>query len=75
MAEKNTATSGDVLLDIKVADASWLYKFYLNQEKKILATSSVVFILLLWEMMGGVLSAYNPIPVLRINPMFMSAPF
>ena len=24
--------------------------------------------------MGGVLSVYNPIPFLRINPMFMSAP-
>ncbi len=74
MAEKNTARSAEVFLDIKVADASRLYKFYLNQEKKILATSSVIFFLLLWELMGGVLSAYNPIPFLRINPMFMSAP-
>ena len=24
--------------------------------------------------MGGALSVYNPIPILRINPMFMSAP-
>jgi len=24
--------------------------------------------------MGGALSVYNPIPFLRINPMFMSAP-
>src|SRR5437879_6302706 len=30
--------------------------------------------LTLWEFMGGALSAYNPIPFLRINPMFMSAP-
>ena len=30
--------------------------------------------LVLWEFMGGALSIYNPIPVLRINPMFMSAP-
>lgn len=64
----------EVLLDIKVAEASWLYKFYLNQEKKILGTLSVTLFLLLWEFMGGALSAYNPISILRVNPMFMSAP-
>ncbi|MBI2366477.1 MAG: hypothetical protein HYV01_15945 [Deltaproteobacteria bacterium] len=66
--------AAEVFLDVKLADASWLYRFYLNQEKKILATSSVILFLFLWELMGGVLSAYNPIPFLRINPMFMSAP-
>jgi ABC-type nitrate/sulfonate/bicarbonate transport system permease component len=64
----------DVLLDVSVADASRLYKFYLNQESKILGASAVIVFLLLWEFMGGALSAYNPVPFLRINPMFMSAP-
>ncbi len=67
-------TAEEVLLDVKVADASKLYKFYLNQEKKILGALSVIVFLVLWEFMGGAWSVYNPIPVLRINPMFMSAP-
>jgi NitT/TauT family transport system permease protein len=66
--------TAEVLLDVRVAEASWLYKFYLNQEKKILGTTAVILFLTLWEFMGGTLSAYNPIPFLRINPMFMSAP-
>ena len=28
-------TAEEVLLDVRVAEASWLYKFYLIQEKKI----------------------------------------
>jgi ABC-type nitrate/sulfonate/bicarbonate transport system permease component len=67
-------TAEEVLLDVKVADASKLYKFYLTQEKKILGALSVVVFLVLWEFMGGAWSVYNPIPILRINPMFMSAP-
>jgi ABC-type nitrate/sulfonate/bicarbonate transport system permease component len=64
----------EVLLDVKVADASWLYKFYLNQEKKLLGLLSVTVFLIVWEFMGGAWSIYNPIPILRVNPMFMSAP-
>ncbi|HEY2990128.1 MAG TPA: ABC transporter permease [Candidatus Binatia bacterium] len=64
----------EVLLDVKVADASWLYKFYLNQEKKLLGLLSVSVFLIVWEFMGGAWSIYNPIPILRVNPMFMSAP-
>jgi ABC-type nitrate/sulfonate/bicarbonate transport system permease component len=64
----------EVLFDVRVAEASWLYKFYLNNEKKILGVTSVTFFLLLWEFMGGPVSVYNPIPILRVNPMFMSAP-
>lgn len=73
MANEKLVTD-DVLLDVKVADASRLYKFYLNQESKILGTAAVILFMLLWEFMGGTLSAYNPIPFLRVNPMFMSAP-
>ncbi len=62
------------LLDVRVAEASKLYKFYLLQEKKILGTLAVTLFLTLWEFMGGVWSVYNPIPFLRINPMFMSVP-
>lgn len=64
----------EVLLDVKVAEASWFYKFYLNNEKKILGAISVAFFLVLWEFMGGPVSAYNPFPLLRVNPMFMSSP-
>lgn len=67
-------TAEQVLLDVKVADASKLYKFYLNHEKKLLGILSVSLFLILWEFMGGAWSIYNPIPVLRVNPMFMSAP-
>ena len=68
------AAADQILLDIRVAEASRLYKFYLNQESKILGTFAVIVFMLLWEFMGGALSVYNPIPFLRINPMFMSAP-
>ena len=64
----------EVLLDVKVAEASWFYKFYLNNEKKILGAISVAFFLILWEFMGGPVSVYNPFPLLRVNPMFMSSP-
>jgi ABC-type nitrate/sulfonate/bicarbonate transport system permease component len=64
----------EVLLDAKFADVSRLHKFYLNQEKKLLGAAAILVFLLLWEFMGGALSIYNPIPFLRVNPMFMSAP-
>ncbi len=56
----------EMLLDVRVADASKLYKFYLNQEKKILGTVSVVLFLAVWELVGNVYQ--------WINPLFMSAP-
>ncbi len=74
MAEQNMTAEEELLLDVKVAEASWLYKFYLKQEKKILGVTSVILFLLIWEFMGGSLSVYNPIPFLQVNPMFMSAP-
>ena len=64
MANQNE--SAEVLLDVKVADASRLYKFYLNQEKKILGGVSVALFLIVWELVGNVFQ--------WINPMFMSAP-
>ena len=57
---------GELLLDVKIAEASKLYKFYLNQEKKILGTISVGIFLVLWELVGNTFQL--------INPMFMSAP-
>jgi ABC-type nitrate/sulfonate/bicarbonate transport system permease component len=54
------------LLDVKVAEASSAYKFYLNNEKKILGTSAVIIFLSAWELVGNTLGL--------INPMFMSAP-
>ncbi len=65
MANQNIAAE-EVLLDVRVAEASRLYKFYLNQEKKILGTLAVVLFLSIWELIGGVFQL--------INPMFMSAP-
>ena len=65
MADQNESTQ-ELLLDVRVAEASRLYKFYLNQEKKILGTASVIIFLAIWELVGNVLQL--------INPMFMSAP-
>src|SRR2546423_11627505 len=65
MADQNMATE-EVLLDVRVAEASNLYKLYLNHEKLILGTLSVGLFLLVWEMVGNVYQI--------INPMFMSAP-
>ncbi|HUK41173.1 MAG TPA: ABC transporter permease [Candidatus Acidoferrales bacterium] len=56
----------ELLLDIRVAEASRLYKFYLRQEKKILGATAVLIFLVIWELVGNVLQL--------INPMFMSAP-
>lgn len=58
--------SEELLLDVRVAEASWLYKFYLNQERKILGTISVAIFLIAWELVGSVYQV--------VNPMFMSAP-
>ena len=55
----------EVLLNLEVADASKFYRFYLNQEKKILGTIAVVLFLVVWELVGNVYQL--------INPMFMSA--
>jgi NitT/TauT family transport system permease protein len=65
MADQGNAAE-EVLLDVRVAEASRLYKFYLNQEKKILGTASVIIFLLIWELVGNTFQL--------INPMFMSAP-
>jgi ABC-type nitrate/sulfonate/bicarbonate transport system permease component len=64
MANQNE--SAELLLDVKVADASRVYKFYLNQEKKILGGLAVALFLIVWELVGNVFQ--------WINPMFMSAP-
>jgi ABC-type nitrate/sulfonate/bicarbonate transport system permease component len=64
MADQTAQQEG--LLDVRVAEASNLYKFYLNQEKKILGTTAVVVFLTVWELTGNTLQL--------INPMFMSAP-
>src|SRR5882757_1649891 len=60
------AAQEEQLLDIRVAEASAAYKFYLNQERKILGTIAVVGFLLTWETIGNWAGL--------INPMFMSAP-
>ncbi|MGE5304532.1 MAG: ABC transporter permease [Alphaproteobacteria bacterium] len=65
MADQNMATE-ELLLDVRVAEASKLYKFYLNQEKKILGSVAVAIFLITWELVGNVYQL--------VNPMFMSAP-
>jgi NitT/TauT family transport system permease protein len=60
------ANTAEVLLDVKVAEASALYKFYLNQEKKVLGAAAVAIFLGIWELVGNTFQL--------INPMFMSAP-
>ncbi len=61
-----TQSAQEILLDVRVAEASRLYKFYLNQEKKILGTLAVAVFLFLWELVGNIYQ--------WVNPMFMSAP-
>jgi len=65
MANQHIAQE-EVLLDVRVAEASPLYKFYLNQERKILGTTAVILFLATWEAIGNTFQL--------INPMFMSAP-
>lgn len=65
MANQNESAD-ELLLDIRVAEASRLYKFYLTQEKKVLGGLSVGIFLITWELVGNVFQL--------INPMFMSAP-
>jgi ABC-type nitrate/sulfonate/bicarbonate transport system permease component len=65
MADQNQSAE-ELLLDVEVAEASRLHKFYLNQEKKILGVTGVVIFLVIWELLGNVFQL--------INPMFMSAP-
>jgi ABC-type nitrate/sulfonate/bicarbonate transport system permease component len=63
---KQESAAEELLLDVRVADASRLYKFYLNQEKKILGSAGVITFLIIWELVGNTFQL--------INPMFMSAP-
>ena len=67
MANEKVAAQ-EVLLDVSVAEASRLYKFYLNQESKILGTAAVFVFLLVWELMGGALSVYNPFLFCALTP-------
>ncbi len=61
-----TESTQELLLDVKVAEASRLYKFYLKHEKQILGSIAVGLFLAVWELVGNVYQL--------INPMFMSAP-
>jgi ABC-type nitrate/sulfonate/bicarbonate transport system permease component len=65
MADRGN-TAEEILLDVRIAEASKLYKFYLTQEKKLLGGAAVIVFLIIWELVGNVLQL--------INPMFMSAP-
>ena len=64
MADQDQAE--EVLLDIRVAEASGAVKFYLNNEKRILGTTAVALFLTVWELVGNTFQL--------INPLFMSAP-
>jgi ABC-type nitrate/sulfonate/bicarbonate transport system permease component len=65
MANQNESAQ-ELLLDIRVAEASLFYKFYLNHEKQILGAAGVITFLTVWELVGNTFQL--------INPMFMSAP-
>jgi NitT/TauT family transport system permease protein len=62
----HSGTSEELLLDVRVAEASRLFKFYLNHEQAILGSASVALFLIVWELVGNTFQL--------INPMFMSAP-
>jgi hypothetical protein len=53
MADRNESAQ-ELLLDVRVAEASKLYKFYLSQEKKILGAAGVTIFLIVWELVGNV---------------------
>ena len=59
-------STDELLVDIKLAEVSYLRKFYLSQEKKILGGAAFATFLILWELTGNTFQ--------WINPMFMSAP-
>ncbi len=65
MADQNIGVEG-VLLDLRVAEASKVYKFYLNNKRKILGTLGVSVFLIGWQLVGSTFQL--------INPMFVSAP-
>ncbi len=65
MADTQQATE-ELLLDVRIAEAPRIYKFYLNQEKKILGGTAIALFLIVWELAGNVYQ--------WINPMFMSSP-
>jgi ABC-type nitrate/sulfonate/bicarbonate transport system permease component len=65
MPDRSESTQ-ELLLDVRVAEASTLYKLYLNHEKKILGAGAVIAFLIIWELVGNTFQL--------INPMFMSAP-
>ena len=64
----------ELLLDVKVAEASRFYKFYLNQEKKILGTISISIFLIAWELVGNVFQWINPMFMKRALVDFQSRP-
>ncbi|HWP58393.1 MAG TPA: ABC transporter permease [Candidatus Acidoferrales bacterium] len=66
MAEQNQTAEQEVLLDVRVAEASRAYKFYLTHEKKILGSGAILVFLAAWELTGRVWQL--------VNPMFMSSP-
>ena len=53
MANQNEMAQ-EVLLDVRVAEASRIYKIYLANEKKILGTIAVAIFLTAWELVGNV---------------------
>jgi hypothetical protein len=53
MADTQQATE-ELLLDVRIAEAPRIYKFYLNQEKKILGGTAIALFLIVWELAGNV---------------------
>jgi NitT/TauT family transport system permease protein len=66
MSEQEETAGDEILLDVKVAEASKLYKFYLNHEKRLLGGGAVVLFFCAWEFTGRIWQL--------VNPMFMSSP-
>jgi NitT/TauT family transport system permease protein len=72
MANQELALGEEKLLDIDIADKSWLYRFYLNWERVILGTISVSICMIAWELVGNTPKWLQAEPM--INPLFMSSP-
>jgi NitT/TauT family transport system permease protein len=50
----------ELLLDVRVAEASRPYKLYIRHEKKILGGAAVGIFLLIWELAGNIFQWINP---------------
>jgi NitT/TauT family transport system permease protein len=70
--QESVLEGGERLLDVRVAEKSALYRFYLNWERLILGAFAVSVLMIAWELTGNTPTWLRDTPF--INPLFMSSP-